>query len=328
MSYTTRSSRGVATLVLIAYLAIAAVVTYGAYEVKQIFSPNTHKAEITQADTQAQDAAKAALVAKEASDKLATDSQAALAKQTAVAQAAAGSATGAKIAIDAEQAPTVGVKVASKLIDDTVDTLPPATAAQIATFQAIVTEMKANNAQLNKSLLEQEAIATQAQQDAATAKAQAQASAVQAKADHEDALAKANQVAATNANLDGKTAENKTLWDRLKAIGVSATLLFVLIPLIALAFPGTVPVIKVICAPLLGIWHLVHAREKAIVTKLGQDIQVEVTKLKTQLEAEVNAHSATKNLLVSVASKVTSVATTVLPPAPSVAPSITVTPVV
>jgi hypothetical protein len=206
------------------------------------------------------------------------------------------------MALDAESAPTVGVKVASKLAGDAANALPAATEQQIAAFQAIVAEMKAHDAQLTAALATKEAEAQQAKADAATAKVQAQQSALAAHAATADASTKSATLAKTAAVLDGQTAENVTLWQRIKAIGGASVLLFILIPLVAIAFPEFAPILKVACAPLLKLWQVVHNRELVIVAAMHAKAAAEALEAKTQLSSEKEAHAATKDMLVKMSS--------------------------
>lgn len=233
-------TRGVvATAALVLYFAIAAAVGWAGYEFKQAFSPNTHKTEIAKADA---DAATLAKQAADAQAKIQADvsankaaiatSEASLAAQLAIEQDAAGFISGVLVAIPDDSTATLDEKIAMILAKDAATTLPPATSKQAQEFSAIVAQMRADNARLSAALIAKEqeaeqdkALATKNAQAASDAKAQAVVSDAAASkavaATHTEAVAHAADIA----KLDGKTAENLTLWTRLKAFGVGSGIL-------------------------------------------------------------------------------------------------------
>ena len=307
-----KSRLGIAQVALILYIAIAAAVGWIGVEGAAIFHPATHKKAVAAADAQAQQLAKDAA---DAQAKLAADiaaNRAALAAQQAqleavklVAQDAAGFVSGAVTAIAGEQSPSVGVRVASILIGDAAGTLPAATSAQVKAYQVIVEQMKADNARLSSALVQKEAEAADAKKHAEVSQKAAEVAVAKAAvSDSEAKLASAAVVSESKAHaialvkLDAKVGEEVTFSQRLKAFGIGGgVFLFVLVPLLALAFPPLVPVLRGLSAPLLKLWHVVHERERAFITDLHAKATAEAAHLKSKLEAELESHAATKALL-------------------------------
>jgi hypothetical protein len=236
-------TRGViATAALLLYFCIAAAVGWAGYELKQAFSPNTHKTEIAKAD------ADAAALAKQAEDtqaKLQADiaanksaiaaSEASLASQLTIEQDAAGFLSGVLVAIPGDDTATMDEKIAAILAKDAAGTLPPATGKQVQEFTSIVAQMRADNARLSAALIAKEQEAAQdkaaaavSAQAAATAKAQAIVSDTAAKVSADQTQAASAALAVNAAKLDGKTAENITFLKRLKALGIGSGILVVI----------------------------------------------------------------------------------------------------
>lgn len=309
----TRGAIALAALLL--YFGIAAAVGWAGYEFKQAFSPNTHKAEIAKAD------ADAAALARQAADAQAKQEMAIAANQAAIAasqadkaaqlaieQSAAGFLAGVLVALPDSQSATLDEKIASILAKDAADTLPPATSKQVQEFTVIVAQMRANNARLSAALIAKEQEAQQAKQDAARqtqvaaeAKARAMQSDTAARDSAEATKAEAKAHADDVAKLAGKTAENLTFLRRLKAFGIGGWLIiFVIVPLVALAFPATAPAIKKLFSWLLKFWQLIHEREISAVHQLRLAAEAEAQKAQTQLQSEMAAHENTKAMLVKI----------------------------
>lgn len=305
--------KGIVPVIVMLYVLGAGVVGYAGLKV---FSPATHKKEIAAADAQAQ---RIAADAAEQQTKLLADikankeaiaaAQAELAANKLVAQDAAGFVTGASMALAGEESPSVGVKIASTLTADAVRTLPPATSAQLIAFTKIVADMRADNARLSAALIVKEreaaearAAATKSEQVAKLATEQAILADTEAKQSSAALKTEAASHAKAVKALDDKVSDGVSFLDRLKLLGIgSGVLMFILLPLTALAFPEVAPLIRIISAPFLKLWHMIHEREKEIVARMHDEAQDELSAIHAKLTGELAAHSETKAMLVKVA---------------------------
>lgn len=292
----TPNIRGAVPIIVVAYVLLTGAAGYGGLKIWQAFSPNQHKAEVVAADTQAQAVAAQARAEQDRLAAALAADQAALAAEKKREQDAAGFIAGAGIALAGEVNPSASVQVAAKLVSDAGATLDPATQAQIAQFKEIVAAQKGQIGTLTAALAEKE---RESQAD----KAAIAATAAQAKVSDDAAkLAAATLTtqAATHAaelnKLNAQTAEDKSLIDRLKSLGIGGSvILFAVIPLLLFAFPELLPIAKALTAPLMGLWHRLADR---LVT-MEKQAHAATASL---LEKEIAAHTATKAALVVVAS--------------------------
>lgn len=283
-------------------ILVVGLVGYGVVEVKKAFAPSKPKQEVTQLDQIAIAAQQAAKDTQAKLQKDIDDHIAAMAAEKAKEQKAAGFNNGVGQALGTEQNPSINVKIAKTLQTQVAQTLDPATQAQIDEFQGIIKELQASNDQTSAKL--QDAIKDRdAAKEAATeAIHKAAISDDQAKLAAQKSEELSTKTEIQSGQLKKWADDNITLLGRLKALGIGAGAILIVIPILALAFPGFAPVAKVICAPVIGLWTILHNLEKKVLADLHAKAVAELSTTQALLTASTTAHAATQTaLLVSMA---------------------------
>lgn len=309
MKLTMRRSRSAfATITLVIVLALVGAVGFAGLQFKEAFAPSRPIKAVATLDVSAQTTAIAAQKSQTDLQAALAADQAALAAEKAKAQAASGFNAGVGIALSGEPNPSINVRVASTLQGEVAKTLDPASAAQIANDQTIITQLKASNNTTSAALA-----ATQQERDQALETAKVAAAKAKVSDD------KAQLSAAQNVTLSTQT---QTLADKLKVwseagpglysriehltigIGVLIGLIVCigwLLPLIGKAFPAFAPAAKLISAPFLLVLHLLHEGEKKALIAAHDATKLVLAKTETALDAEKAAHVVTQAMLVKVA---------------------------
>lgn len=315
-----RSKRGVVDLGLV-LLLVALLVGGGAWQWHKATEKNTAKA------TQATIAEVA--TAKQTSDALAAANAKADAAQAALVtahaktiSAIAGNAEGAKLALDSDPNPSLQSKIAEVMVDNALDITGPASAAQVARFTKLVKEYADANAALaaentnlkNVHLNDTAAVATlrteNAQVKGNEALAEQAASTMGAARDVAvKQVVIANGVAAASAKQIDVI--NISWEERFKAWVLGGgffllgggVILFLVLPILAQAYPVLAPAIKSMTGWILGLWHKLADKAIAEVESLH-------SATKTALVAETAAHGATKAALITSQAQVVAIATT------------------
>lgn len=314
-----RKNAGYAVSLVLLVLALLGGGSY--YELHKATQKNTSKATVaTITETQAAAQTSAAVaVANAVSDQKQVALEAANANLKA---AIAGSADGAKVALDADPNPSVESKVAELMVDDVLALSGPPTSPNEARYRKIALDLIAANRSLaaeNTNLKSVNLTTTKAFDDLkiehAGVKADltvAQQVATQASAAKDDAVKK-NTIAIGVAAASAKQIAivNISWTERVKAwvlglglTGVAfAVLILVAFPVLAAAYPAFAPIAKSLTGFVLGLWHALAAKAEAEAKALAADFQ-------SKLAAEAAAHAVTKTTLTTTQAQVVTLATT------------------
>jgi chemotaxis protein histidine kinase CheA len=306
-----KSNKG--TILIVVLIIIGLLSGLGSiYEVHKAHEKNTAKAIVQTANN--------VEVAKQVSDTLVTkNAQDEIARSTLEkahkdqVQEIAGNAEGAKIALDSDPSPSLQSKIASIMVDNVLDISGPATSQQVAKFTQIIKELAAANSQLaaeNNNLKNVNLVTTQSLNSVTVENAQTKANLAIAEKKSSDADAIKNdaikQVVIAN-NAAAASAKqidiiNQSWATRFKeyvlGFGVFPLIgICILLPLIGIAFPEALPVIKFITAPFLKLWHVLYAKLIALEQKATAAEVASHAITSTALIAEQAAHAATKSTI-------------------------------
>lgn len=243
------SIRGEVTVLLIAALAVAVLGGVGGFQLGKKSLKGDLKTMQEKTDAAEQLAREQTVKAKAAQDAYVT----VVASDLAQDQSTAGFALGTKIALDQEQTPSHGVRVAQEMNDLVLRTLPKPSPAQQTDFVAIVDEMLREGTTSTELLRTKIGEADQLK----TALAKAQADADKA---HEAAVVSARRLEQVQAEL--KKASDKlvaaqnakaTLLDQIQLVGgilLAVWVASMVLPPLARAVPALQPIASVVG----GLW--------------------------------------------------------------------------
>jgi hypothetical protein len=307
---------------LVVWLVIVSLLGLGgAYELHKSTEKNTSKATVATVSEVA--------AAKQVSDALAVANAKADAAQAALkaandakTSAIAGNAEGALIAVQSDPNPSLQSKIAEVMIDNVLDVSGPATPAQVARFTKLVQQyadanaaLVAENANLrNVHLVDTAAVAQLKVENAQVKGNQALAEQAASTANAaRDVAVKQTVIANGVAESSAKQIEivHISFEERIKAFVLAnllfviggAIVLFVVLPILAMAFPTIAPAIKSLTTFVLGLWH--KLADKAVAEAKALAAAAE-----SKLAAEVAAHTATKAALAGSQATTLAVATT------------------
>jgi hypothetical protein len=318
-TYKNKGSALVIWLVIVALLGLG-----GTYEFHKVTEHNTSKATVATITEVA--------AAKQTSDALAIANSKADAAQAALKAAndtktstIAGNAEGALLAVQSDPSPSLQSKIAEVMIDNILDTTGPATPAQVARFTKLVQQYADANAALatentnlkNVHLVDTAAVAqlrienaqvkgnqALAEQAASTANAARDVAVKQTVIANGVAASSAKQIEIVHITFEQRI-KAFVLGNLLFVIG-GAVLLFVFLPILAIAYPTLAPAITSLTSIVLGLWHQLAAKAVAEAKALAAAAE-------TKLAAEVAAHASTKAALTTTQAQVITLATTPSP---------------
>lgn len=226
----------------VVYVA-AGLIAIGGWAYVKVFEPGRNKAVATAAATAAADAetkAKQAREQAEAVDKAVAaataDHQKVVAQRDQIDQNTSGFIEGAKIAIQADPAPSDADVVALGLLDSAGQALgQPLTPQQRAFWMKTVSDLIAKNAEAKAKVAQLTKEAAEARAALGEVQAHATASDAHAKVLCDQLATKSKELVESTAKSATLTAENKqwadgeqTLWGRIKALGILAIVLAVI----------------------------------------------------------------------------------------------------